>query len=380
MNKKKIIILYSTGGMGHKKAAEAILEYFKQQNNPSLEIKTIDSIDFGGAFYKFTYGTLYIFLMTKAKLLWGFLYHLTNTKLFGAPLTKLARIIERIKLKKLIETLIKENPDIIISTHFILPSIAAALKSKKDFHAKLYTVITDYGPHRFWLSDYIDKYFIGYSVMARDMARYGVSENKLIVSGIPVMPNFYQDLDRIALKKKYNLTADEKTIFILSGGFGVGPIEKILKNLCRLKINFNVIVVAGHNEQLYKRLLNLSATLSYTIKIFGFTDKISELMGVSDLMITKAGGISISEAIARELPMILCASIPGQETWNENMLINRGAGKKSNKAENIAHIINQIFSSTEYDSLKNNIKKIAQNNAGKIIVEYIEKNLQDNII
>lgn len=372
---KKIIVLYSTGGMGHKKAAEAVFNVLKGRKG--VECKNIDTLDYGTKFYKFAYMDSYVFFMTKAKLFWGLLYYLFNNRMIDFITRKLRLILDLKNLKGLDSMLIKERPDAVISTHFVLSGIASHLKSAKGFKARLYTVVTDYGPHAFWKSVAIDRYFIGADkTVAENFVREGFPRDKITVAGMPIDAKFSKNYDTAKIKSEFGLIEGKKTILILSGGFGVGPIEAMLKSLVMSKSDFQVITVCGHNKKLFDDIDTLKNRLNYSLKLFAFTDRVAELMSVSDILITKAGGISVTEAINMRLPMILIGSIPGQESWNEQFLLNSEAGVKVKDVEKLAVEVDRILGSKEvYNELKRNIERIRYPNAASNIVDIVLKDI-----
>ena len=371
--KKKIIVLYSTGGMGHKKAAMALLEAFKAKTD-DIEVKAIDSLEYGNKFYNFLYKDMYVYLMSRGKLLWGLLYNFSNLPLVDKLTRGFREKTELSNLGKLDDVLCEENADAIIATHFILPNIAGFLKRKKEIRSKLYTVITDNGPHSFWLSDYMDKFFVGSELAKDETLKRGIPETKITVTGIPVMKEFSGSFNRGELEEKYKINKNKKTIFLLSGGYGVGPLEKMLNSLNNCGTDIQAIVVCGHNEKVYKEIESMQKKLKYPVILFGFTDKVAELMAVSDLMITKAGGISTTEALNARLPMILFASIPGQETWNEKLLISAGAAIKAERVEDLSSISDRILLSEDVNqSVREGIDKIRKPYAAREIVDIVIK-------
>ncbi len=375
--KKKIIILYSTGGLGHKKAADAIFDAFgKRKKDAAVEM--IDVIEYANRFYKFIYKDFYVFLMSKGKLFWGFLYYFSNLAFMDALTRKIRQIIDLRSLGGLKDMLVQKAPDAIVTTHFLLPSIAGVLKKDKTFHARLYTVITDYGPHAFWLTKYMDKFFVGTESVIREMKKRKIPESKISATGIPAMKEFSKKFSVSRLQKEYGLDKKRKTVLVLSGGFGVGPLEKILFSLNACTADIQVITVCGHNKAAYNDINAIRDKLNYPVILFGFTDEVAQLMSVSDLIITKAGGISVTEALDSSLPMILFASIPGQETWNENLLLDAGAAEKAHSVKEIPVIANRILLSEDvYEALKEGIEKVRKPDAAGRIVDIVLEEIKE---
>ena len=369
---KKIIIIYSTAGLGHKKAAMAVLRVLQNKVKDTIKVEAIDLLEYASPLYKYIYTDFYIFCVSKAKWLWWMIYYIPNHPLVDFFLKPLRDFLDSRHLKKLIEKLSEENPDCIIATHFLLPGITGALKKAKGFHSKMYAVITDYGPHSYWLSEHIDGYFVGSEFTSKEVQKRGIPAEKITVTGIPVGEEFSKAFNNGELRGSYGLTKEKKTIFLLSGGFGVGPMEEMLLSLNSCKADIQVITVCGHNKEAYDDIEQLKKELKYPVVLIGYTDKVAELMSVSDLIITKAGGISVTEALDARLPMILFASIPGQETWNESLLVANGAAAKAEKVEDIPVIADRVLLSQEdRDKLIEGIDRVRQPNAAERVADFI---------
>ncbi len=370
--RKKIILVYSTAGMGHKKAALA-LESVMKGMSAECDVKTVDIMEYAGKFYKFLYLDFYVFLMKKATWLWGFMFYLSDLRLFDVLTRKIRGKMDYNGVPGFGDFLIKEAPDAVVATHFLVSSIAVVLK-KNGLKAKLSAVVTDYGPHSYWLSKGIDMYFAGSDKVKLDLVRKGISSEKVTVTGIPVTDEFHEERNMEVLRREYGLDDDRKTVFIMSGGFGVGPVEKMLQVMKKCEKDIQVIAVCGHNKKLYAQLEAVSALLHYPVKLFAFTDKVAELMAVSDVMITKAGGISVTEAMDSGLPMILYGSIPGQETWNERYLSSNGAAVIAKSIKDIPRMADRILADPIiYSSFKYGLSKVSKPHAARDITDEVLK-------
>ncbi len=369
---KKIIIIYSTAGLGHEKAAMALLRAFRDRVKGSVEVKAIDLLEYASGFYRFLYTTFYLSLVNHAKCLWAGLYYFPNHPAVDAMTRNLRESLDLRNLKMLKPKLAEESPDAIVATHFLLPGIATGLKQVEGFRSRIYAAMTDYGPHSYWLSPHVDRYFVGSPSASVEMVKRGIPPEKVTVTGIPTLEEFSGEFDRREVRRTHGLDAKKKTVFLFSGGFGVGPVEKMLLSLNACRADIQVITVCGRNEALYEKLGLLRERLDYPLLAFGYTEKIAELMGVSDLMITKAGGISVTEALNARLPMILFASIPGQETWNECFLLDNGAAVKAEKLKDIPVEVDRVLMSRDIDdSLKAAIEKIRRPHAAEEVVDVV---------
>ncbi|MBD3296206.1 MAG: hypothetical protein GF392_02420 [Candidatus Omnitrophica bacterium] len=370
MRKKKILILYSTAGMGHKKAAFALLEAFRKYAT-SLDVEIADVMEYSNPVYRFAYTRVYVFLMNRAKWLWGKLYGFSNNLLWERITGPLRGFVDYFSLPGLGEYVLKKQPDAVVATHFLLPSIARKLR-KKGVRSRLYTIITDYGPHLWWLSEAIDRYFVGSQSVKDALEILQVPPDRIAVSGIPVSGDFIAERDIARIRSKYDLSPDRKTVFLMSGGFGVGPIKQMLISLNKCNSDIQVIAVCGHNVRVKEDIEKIKDGLAYPARVLGFTDRVPELMAVSDIMISKAGGISVTEALNARVPLILYGSIPGQETWNEQLLVKEGAAEKSPNIASIPAITDRILISEDaYQLLMHNIDRIRRPDAASVVAESI---------
>ncbi|MFH1846964.1 MAG: glycosyltransferase [Candidatus Omnitrophota bacterium] len=374
-DRKKIIILYSTAGMGHKKAAIALFEAFKKRTD-GFELEIIDVLDYASDLYKYIYLKFYVFLMSHGKGLWGIMYYLSNMPCVDRLTRNIRGKIDFKSLPGFGKMILKKQPDAIVASHFLLSSVAGILR-KKGCISKLFTLITDYGPHSYWLSDYVDKFFVGTDSVKIKVAERDIPEDKIDATGIPAGEEFNATYDKQELCARYGADPGKKTIFLMSGGYGVGPIERMLVSLNQCDGNdIQVITVCGHNKIVYDNINRLREKLKYKLILFGFTDKVAELMAISDLMITKAGGISVTEALNMRLPMILFGSIPGQEIWNEELLLKIGAAERCKNVSDIPVIANKLLRSDgKYVLMKDGIDRIRRPDAADSIIDVVLKEI-----
>ncbi len=308
----KIFIAYTSAGSGHFKAAHAVYNYLKQKNS-NLELRLVDVLDNSCLLFKSIYSSGYAFLVTYLPWAWALGFYITSIKPLRPVIKQIAFLINRLNTLKFARFLIREDPDFIISTHFLPSDIAAYLKRRQRINSKIVTVITDFGVHPFWLSDGTDIYIVASNFTKQQLMREGIKENKIKVLGIPIGQEFLEGLERHTLLRKFNLE-DKFTVLVVTGSFGIGPIEKIVDLLYK---DVRVLAVCARNKALFNRLKRKNYP---NVLVFGFIDNIEELMAISDIIIAKPGGLTISEILAMELPPIFISAIPGQEIANIEIL------------------------------------------------------------
>ena len=321
----KIFIIHAQAGAGHKSAALAIKDAFDKANT-GHDVRVIDSLEYANRLFRFTYIWGYNFMVSKAPFLWTFLFYFTDFK----PLRPLIRTVRRmfnfINGHKLYSFIRKEKPDCIVATHFLATDIISNLKMSKLYDGKLITCVTDYGVHDFWISSQVDIYVAAAEYTKNELVSKGIQADKIRVLGIPVQEKFTKKLERGEAVEKLGLKEGLFTVLIIGGGLGVGPIPEMVETIAGTSEPFQLIVVCGRNERLLNEIENIAKRSKVFIKPYGFVDNVNELMDASDVMISKPGGLSISEAMVKGVPVIVNTYIPGQEESNLMFLEKNGVG------------------------------------------------------
>lgn len=328
----KIIIAYASVASGHFKAAEAIYNHFKEEQ-PADEVLLVDALDESLPFFKSLYAGGYAFLVQYLPWLWGFIFWMTYAAFLRPLVTKIRAFINRLNTISFARFLIQHNPDIIISTQFLPSELSAFLKRKKKITSRLITVVTDFCIHPFWVRQGIDAYIVASDITKEQLAREGIDPEIIRATGIPIDRKFSASYDKALLKKKFGIADDVFTVLIMTGTFGIGPIEEIVELLFS---QVQLLVVCAHNEKVFRRLKEKNYP---GVKIFDYIDYVHELMAISDMIVTKPGGLTISELLAMELAPVFISPIPGQETENVKVLKAYGIGRSSQHPKDIANIV-----------------------------------------
>ncbi|MBI5873597.1 MAG: glycosyltransferase [Candidatus Omnitrophica bacterium] len=360
MPEKNILILYATAGAGHRKAAEAILRAAKNNN---LEAETADVVAFMPAIFAKIYSDGYIFLIKYLGGLWGFLYFLSDTRFFSLINVHLRKFADRFACRKLITYLLKKQPDVIISTHFLTSEAAAYAKLKYGLKSRLITVITDFGVHNFWICPGTDIYCCASDATRDILIAKGIAPENIRITGIPLDGKFLNAGEKETLLGEFGLNKDRFTALIMTGGIGAGPIEEIVE---LLKDDVQLLVICGFNKDLYNRL---SSKKYPNVRVFGFIDYVQKLMKASQVIVTKAGGLSVSESLATGLPMIFFFLIPGQETLNARTIESQQAGFIARDPKDIKDIILGLKNDpAALTALKNKGLSLAKPNSAQDII------------
>ena len=344
---KKILIAYATAGIGHKKASLAVKAALDEIAPKDAEIRIIDSLDYTNPFFKWAYLQSYLFMVNKTPTFWGLLYYLTDNPIINMAVSKARRLNNWTNSKKLREYLLFWKPDVIVSTHFFASEVIGAMKEKGLLDSRLITVVTDYRLHSWWIDKSTDIYVVAGEDAKSDLLKWGAPENRIKVLGIPVEPIFSKSLDPKTILDKTGLGDDRLTILVISGGFGVGPIEEVVRTIDSISRPMQIIAICGHNEALVKRLEELKPKFKDKMLALGFVNNVYEYMEIADLLISKSGGITVSESLAKELPILVIAPIIGQETRNCSFVVDHGAAIKVERIEDLKEALEKLTSHPE---------------------------------
>lgn len=363
---KKIIIFYGSYGGGHLSASRNIKDYI-EKNYPNSEVMMIDCIEYiSKVINKFT-TRLYSDMAKNAKWIWGKIYYSTEK---GASL-RISSSAQKALSLKLIKLFRDFSPDLIISTHPFSSQMCAYLKFKSKLNCTLATVMTDYAVHRQWFMfpEYVDYIFVAHDGMKQELIRNGVEESKVYSTGIPLSNRFLLNYNKEQILSDLNLSAEKRTILFFAGGeLGLckDSTFKVLKTIINSFPNLQVIAIAGKNKKIKNNFDELveKTNSSQNIKVLAYTNKVPELMSISDLVISKPGGLTTTESLASGLPIIVIDPIPGQETENAEFLEKHQVGiwlkKKDNIEEKLYHIFNNT---TELRKMKINARLLAKKNS-----------------
>lgn len=361
---KKILIMYATAGIGHKKAAIAVKKALDEIGPADCQITLIDSLDYTTDVFKKGYLGSYLFMVNKVPTFWGLSYYLTDNPAFHILGSKLRRMNNAHYSKRLCEHLVASDYDVIISTHFFGSEVVADLKRKGAIRSKLITVVTDYRLHSWWVNAPTDIYVVAGEDTKSDLVRWKVDPATVRVLGIPVEPVFAKPVDRQRVLDALGFRDEIFTVLVIGGGFGVGPIEDIVRAANALTRQVQIIAICGHNAELERRIAAVAPGPRAAIRAFGFVDTVYEYMAVSDILISKSGGITVSESMAEELPMLVIAPIMGQETGNCDFLVSHGAAVRIGAVPELGGVLEDLARDpAKITGLRNAISRIKKPNA-----------------
>ncbi|MFA6075224.1 MAG: glycosyltransferase [Negativicutes bacterium] len=333
---KRILFLSAPFGHGHAKAAQAVIKAIKKRDS-EVDTRLVDVFEdypdfFGGALTK-----AYLRFVAKVPRLYGTLYDMQNQygKYFSTR--SFMHMAGAYKMLKLVR---KIQPSAIVCSHFLPAGILDYLIQKQHINVPVYGIITDYSLHYWWVFEHIRKYFVGCDEMVASFAHYDIDANHVQVTGIPSSLDLSKLNARTEILNKLNLRNDLPIIAAMGGGTGMIPLVEIAEALDKSTVPFQMVMMAGTNLKMYRKLVEYKKHARKPLRIYSYIDFVNDVMAVSDMIISKPGGLTTAETLSIGLPMIVYNPIPGHETDNANFLT-------SNNAAIVAPNINELINIVE---------------------------------
>jgi processive 1,2-diacylglycerol beta-glucosyltransferase len=323
---RHLLILSVSAGAGHVRAAQAVEAAAKAAH---LKATHIDLLTLVPRQFRKLYGEQYIKLVDKLPELWSYLYAKTDRPSRDSWIGKLKRSIEKLNTRKLSAEIARLKPDVILCTHFLPAELLSQQKAKGKLLPPLWVQVTDFDVHALWVHEHVDRYCVASDEVAYRLADRGVPHGRITVTGIPVMPQFSAPLERTVCAAELGANPEIFTALMMAGGAGVGALDELATRLLELPGNQQLIALAGRNAELLAKLRKLAKLHPGKLFPLGFTTTVERVMTVADLVITKPGGLSVSECLAKGKPMLLVSPIPGQEERNADYLLEAGAAVKA---------------------------------------------------
>ncbi len=374
----RVLIATVTAGGGHLAAAAALEEAWKSLR-PDDVVQCVDVLDFASKLYRSIYTEAYVKIVAHAPELYALVFKKTDNQEQVRKMSSFRRTFARRTNKGFLRHLNLFKPDVVLCTHYLPLAILCGDEDvAKPCNPLSVCVVTDFEAHAFWLEPPADFYCVATEDTKESlMARAALREN-IAVTGIPIAAKFSTPINALAVRKRYGLRDDMPTLLVLGGGFGMGPVAEILEQLDKTEGDFQTLVVAGRNEELRREL----AVKDYfhPTRIIGFANNIHELMTVADLIITKPGGLTTSEALALGRPLFILNPIPGQESANSDFLLERGAAAKVNRVDDIPFRLQQLLGSKKLAEMAQAAKRLGRPEAAREICEQVIRRFEKKTV
>lgn len=340
---QRILLMYITKVSGHRQATVAIQQTLKQLN-PLVKAPTVNGFGYTYPILEKVVNQAYMSVIKATPKVWDYMYD--NPKIVKNS-QSIKKFLYKTSYEKLNKLFNRHNPNTIVCTQAFPCGMVADFKVKKKLKVKIVGVLTDFAPHSFWINDGVD-YYIVPSLEAKDrFIKKGVPADSIKVYGIPIRAKFSAQLNKEPIAQQLGFDVNIPTILIMGGGQGLGPIKEIVKSLMKIEMSFQVVVLAGTNKKIVKALNEYIEETQKKILVFEFANNVDELMELASMIITKPGGITTAECLAKGLPMVIVDPIPGQEMRNTDFLIKKGIGIRIDETHDVGEEVELLLKSPE---------------------------------
>ncbi|MFK7693945.1 MGDG synthase family glycosyltransferase [Paenibacillus sp. HJGM_3] len=344
MSENRWLILSGSYGDGHEQAARAIVQSAGELH-PDVKIDLVDYTEWTHPYLHRISRSLYLHGMKKFPSVYGYIYNATKNE---NTLSKLLKKGNRLGSSRLVRLLREAKPALVVSTFPLAAGAMSILKQYGLTDARTATVITDHSHHNHWIYPHTDLYLVGSEYVKTSLAGKGIGPKHIEASGIPIRRDFRESYDKPLIRQKHGLDPELPTLLWMGGGYGLfGDAVALVRGLERLSCRLQLVIVCGRNRAVEMRLGEAARRSKHSIHVKGYVDYVAELMAAADLLVTKPGGLSTSEALAMGLPMVLYNALPGQEEDNARFLVHSGVAAEANLGHSLTDMIDRLIRDPE---------------------------------
>ena len=366
MNGRRFLLMHITTSSGHHHASQAIGEAIRHLD-ASAHIVSVDAFEYVSRFVRWTITRSYFSLIRHQPDVWEYLY---DNPVVHHQVQHLRALLHRYHAAKLQELLKRVRPDAIACTQAYPCGIVADFKKQHRVTIPLIGVLTDYAPHLYWFHDTVDTYVVPSEQVKQRFVTQGVEASRVKVFGVPIGLRFLEPVDRLAVAHQFGLDMSRPILLIMGGGSGFGQIRDIVLNLDTLPQPCQLIVVTGTNRSLLSWLQG--QRFRHRVLPLGYTPEIPALMELATLLISKPGGMTTSEALAKHLPLVIVNPIPGQEAYNARFLLSQGAAVQAGSPETVRQTVRDLLEDPEQlAQLRGRSGELAHPRAALVIANFL---------
>lgn len=365
----KVLVLSASAGAGHVRAAQAVERAFAE-TGAAREVRHVDALEFTNKVFRRLYSKMYIDMVNGAPEVLGWLYDALDT-----PWQKERRrlLLDKFNTRPFVKMLESYKPDAVVCTHFLPSEIISWLKAKKRLSCRQGIVVTDFDVHAMWLCRNYEHYFVALEETRVHLAKLGIEESKVSVTGIPVDPAFARPREKEDARAALDLEQNMTTVLLSAGGFGVGPMENLVSSLLETRHPLQIVAICGKNEEAREKLSKFVARHTpdrHAVRVVGYTTEMDAYMSASDLLVGKPGGLTTSEALAKGLVMVIVNPIPGQEERNSDHLLEEGAAIRCNNLPALAFKVDRLLDDgARFAAMRSAVGRIARPRAAFDVVD-----------
>jgi len=364
----RALIFTVTAGQGHNQVANVLRISLQERG---IDAISIDAFEYITPVLKETINQGYLVSTKRLPKVYAKGYRMVEKRDADSRDSILVKLLNGILARKLVKFVEDYKPDVIICTHVFAAIMVSYVANRLDAGIKTVGIVTDFTMHPYWEDAPLDYYVTASELLNNQAIKKGIAVDEIVPIGIPINPKFAMRNEKEYARAVLGLE-NKRTILVMSGSMGYGKIGRMIKSIDRSDLDFQIVSVCGYNERL-KRKIDKTA-FCHKIYNFGFSDKVDLFMDAADCIVTKPGGLTTSEALAKGLPMIIANPIPGQEDRNVEFLLNNGAALKISSTFPIDEALFLVFSNdVRLKNMREMVEFLGKPNATRDFVDFIFK-------
>jgi len=366
---RRVLFLSASVGVGHTAAAAAVQNALAAIE-PGIEMQTVDSYRYAASIFSKVVADGYIGMVKTVPQLYRYIYDRAER---SRDIPAFRRWVSQYTASNLRALVDQRRPDLVVCTHAFPCGVMSEYKRQFDPDLPVVGIVTDFVVHPFWIYTNIDAYAVATPEMGQALLARGVARERIVVSGIPVDPRFgTRRLPVAELREALGLPVDRRIVLMMGGGLGIGPLDVMIRALGKVDVPLAGAIIVGRNSRLEKRVLAIAEHTDYPLRVVGFVDNVYDYMHASDVLLSKPGGLTSSEALSAELPMVLVKPLPGQEERNTRYLTSRRAAIRARGERHLAQAVGEILTSPERRAqLATSIAALRRPDAARSVAERI---------
>jgi processive 1,2-diacylglycerol beta-glucosyltransferase len=355
--------------VGHTAAAGAV-ERALRAIDPRIATETVDSYRYAASAFSTIVADGYIGMIKTVPDVYRFMYDRAER---ATKIPRMRRWLNTKTAGNLRALIAQRRPDVVVCTHAFPCGVMAEYKRTIDPSIRVVGVVTDFVVHPFWIYGDVDAYAVATAEMRDTLVARGIEPDRIVVSGIPIDARFSQPrMSSSGLRRALGLPLERPLVMLMAGGLGLGRLDSMLRALRAIRTPISAIAIAGRNAALRRRLVAAAPRIDYPMLAFGFVDNVFDFMHASDVLLTKPGGLTASEALAAELPMVISAPLPGQEERNAKYLVDRRAViSASSTSDAVAAVARLVSSPHERTKLRRRAESVRRPHAAAAVAQRV---------
>lgn len=362
----KVLLMSVKAGYGHHSTARAIIDYLTKKG---VACEMLDTFEYINSHLADSIDNSYLFSTKYLPEIYGKAYDKLDRREEKWDKRSLVAMLSKIVSHKLKDYIADYNPDVIIGTHSFASMLMTYLREKEVVTCPLVGIVTDFTVHPFWESTELDYYVTADALLENQMKKKGIPAEKIIPYGIPIRSRFSKKMPKEEARRELGIE-NKTTILVMMGSMGFGNLVKDIRAIDEMDEDFQVLCVCGNNEKMKNEIAE--RTWTKRVIAFGFVDNVDVMMDAADLIVTKPGGLTTSELLAKRLPAVIMNPIPGQEDRNTEFLVNNGAAIMVTETFPLEEALFELLKSPcRLRLLEESVKYLGKPNSTRDVCEFI---------